>query len=419
MAATLLEKGRYVRADGVSHKGDSPIQRQMAYGGRGPVFKGRLCPRPAFDLSAHHEQKGSNMKLSRDEERLQPAILSIGTALPSGRYSQEEIYQMICSCAEPYRNPRIEQLFMNSDIDFRHLYLSRESFTGQESSGELNARFRKGAVEIGKEAITACLTAGSLRATDIDFLVVATCTGYLCPGLCPILGKELGFRNDIQRADLVGMGCAGAMPALQRAYDFVKAHPGKKALVLTVEICSACYCFDDSLETMVGNAICADGAAAVVVGMSDASPIARIAGFQTLLEPSLLDSVGLEHAEGKLRIILSKDIRGLAGGLAAQVIRELLEAHGVAMEQISRWVIHSGGRRVIDAIQTDLGLSDAQILHSRTVLKNHGNMSSPTVLFVLQEVLNDSRAGAPRSGELGVMLALGPGLAAEAALISW
>ena len=359
------------------------------------------------------------MKRSDEAGRPHPAILSIGTAVPQGRYSQRAIYDMICTCAEHYRNPRIEQLFMHSDIDFRHLYLSMEGFTGLESADELNRRFRQGAVEVGGKAITACLTAGSLRPADIDLLVVATCTGYLCPGLCPILAKELGFRNDIQRADLVGMGCAGAMPALQRAYDFVMAHPERKALVLTVEICSACYCFNDSLETVVGNAICADGAAAVVVGMAPGAALPRIAGFQTLSEPALLESVGLEQADGKLRIILSKDIRDLAGGLAGEVVRSLLRGHGVSPERITRWIIHSGGRRVIDAIQGELGLSDAQILHSRTVLAKHGNMSSPTVLFVLQEVLGDAAAGPARAGEFGVMLALGPGLAAEAALLAW
>jgi 3,5-dihydroxyphenylacetyl-CoA synthase len=219
---------------------------------------------------------------------------------------------------------------------------------------------------------------------------------------------------------LVGMGCAGAMPALQRAYDFVKSHPEKKALVLTVEICSACYYFDDSLETMVGNVICADGAAALVVGMTDESPVPRIAGFETRLEPSLLESVGFDQRDGKLRIILSKDIRDLAGELAHGVVDALLHENRIQKDDISHWIIHSGGRRVIDTIQRDLHLTDTQVLHSRYVLKHFGNMSSPTVLFVLQEVLRNTNGnGPPKPGDLGVMLALGPGLAVETALLVW
>ena len=360
------------------------------------------------------------MNRSREDVRLQPAILSLGTSLPSSRYSQEEIYAMACTYSKIYRNPRVRQLFMNSEIDYRHLYLKPDDLKGLETSDELHERFRRGAIDLGTTAITTCLANGGFDVSGIDFIVVATCTGYLCPGLCPIFVKELGFRNDVQRADLVGMGCAGAMPALQRAYDFVRSHPEKKALVLTVEICSACYYFDDSLETMVGNVICADGAAALVIGMTDESPVPRIAGFETRLEPSLLESVGFDQRDGKLRIILSKDIRDLAGELAHGVVDALLQENRIQKDDISHWIIHSGGRRVIDTIQRDLHLTDTQVLHSRYVLKHFGNMSSPTVLFVLQEVLRNTNGnGPPKPGDLGVMLALGPGLAVETALLVW
>jgi polyketide synthase Type III len=360
------------------------------------------------------------MNTSLEDRDLQPAILSLGTSLPSTRYSQEEIYTLACTYSETYRNPRVRQLFMNSDIDYRHLYLNGNDLKGLETSDELHDRFRRGAMDVGGAAITACLSNGGFDVSSIDFIVVATCTGYLCPGLSPIFVKELGFRHDVQRADLVGMGCAGAMPALQRAYDFIKARPEKKALVLTVEICSACYYFDDSLETMVGNAICADGAAALVIGMTDKSPVPRIAGFQTHLEPSLLESVGFEQRGGKLRIVLAKEIRDLAGELAHGLVETLLRENGVRKDDIAHWIIHSGGRKVIDTIRRELDLTEAQILHSRHVLKHFGNMSSPTVLFVLQEVLRNSAGnGPPKRGDLGVMLALGPGLAVEAALLVW
>ena len=360
------------------------------------------------------------MNRSLEDVHLQPAILSLGTAVPSNRYSQEEIYAMACTYSETYRNPRVRQLFMKSDIDHRHLYLKRDDLKRLATSDELHERFRRGAIDIGTAAITTCLANGGCDVSGIDFIVVATCTGYLCPGLSPIFVKELGFRNDVQRADLVGMGCAGAMPALQRACDFVRSHPEKKALVLAVEICSACYYFDDSLETVVGNAICADGAAAVVVGMTDESPTPRLAGFATRLEPALLESVGFEQHEGKLRIILSKDIRDLAGELAQGLVDALLRENRIQKDDISHWIIHSGGRKVIDTIQRALTLTDTQVRHSRHVLRHFGNMSSPTVLFVLQEALRNTNGnGPPKLGDLGVMLALGPGLAVEAALLVW
>jgi predicted naringenin-chalcone synthase len=345
-----------------------------------------------------------------------PAILAVGTANPRRRYSQSEIYDLAARSSEFYRSERVRQIFMNSDIDYRHLDFDIETFDPGETSDQLHRRFERGSMEIGAAAIRECLAAGKIEISGIDCIIAVSCTGYLCPGLSSLLIKELGMNRTIQRADLLGMGCAGAMPGLQRAYDFVKAYPSKRALLLTVEICSACYYVDDSLETVVGNAICADGAAAVVVGMSEGATVPHISGFATLLEPSLIGAVGFEHREGKLRIILSKDIRAIAGGLARKVVFQLLDDAGIRKEQIRHWILHSGGRKVIDNVRTELGLTKEEVRNSECVLRNFGNMSSPTVLFVLQETLRHS---SPQPGDLGVMLAMGPGLALEAALLTW
>jgi polyketide synthase Type III len=126
--------------------------------------------------------------------------------------------------------------------------------------------------------------------------------------------------------------------------------------------------------------------------------------------------VGFEFREGKLRIVLSKDIRDEAGGLASILIDKLLAANNLSRGEVSHWILHSGGRKVIDGVQREVGLTDEQLRHSKFVLKNFGNMSSPTVLFVLEEAI---RSGRPRLGDLGLMLAMGPGLAIEGALLKW
>ncbi len=305
---------------------------------------------------------------------------------------------------------------MNSDIDYRHLSFDIDAFQPDESRDDLHRRFRKWSVTIAKTAIESCLRKAGVDQSAVDCIVAVSCTGYLCPGLSALLIKEMGMRTNVQRADLLGMGCAGAMPGLQRAYDFVSAYPDRKALVIAVEICSACYYVDDSLETVVGNAICADGAAAALVGMTSDPALPKIIALETLLEPSYIDSVGFEQRDGRLRIILSKDLRSIAGGLAQQVISGMLCQQGLSLSGIDHWILHSGGRKVIDNVREALGLTDAQVRHSKCVLKNFGNMSSPTVLFVLDEVL---RTATPRPGESGVMLAMGPGLALETALLKW
>jgi alkylresorcinol/alkylpyrone synthase/polyketide synthase Type III len=322
--------------------------------------------------------------------------------------------------SEFYRNPRIQQIFVNSDIEYRHLFLDIGSFERPETADELHERYRCGAVSIGTQAIRECLSAARVDVNDVDCVIAVSCTGYLCPGLAELYIKELGFRHNIQRGDLLGMGCAGAMPGLQRAHDFVSAYPDRKALVVAVEICSACYYVDDSLETVVGNAICADGVAAVLVGMSDVPGIPKILGFESLLEPSLIDTVGFQQRQGMLRIILAKDIRTMAGGLACTLVNQILKSFDLEKDQIAHWILHSGGRKVIDNMQSEISLTDQQVSHSKYVLRNFGNMSSPTVLYVLKETMNGPEAAErPRPGDLGIMLALGPGLAIEGALLEW
>ncbi len=355
-----------------------------------------------------------------DSQRSQVGILSIGTANPPNRYTQEQVYDLAAKHSEFYRNPRIRQIFMNSDIDFRNLYIDIPAFARPETVDELHERYKRGSVEIGTQAILRCLADAHASSEEIDCVIAVSCTGYLCPGLAELYIKELGLRTNIQRADLLGMGCAGALPGLQRAFDFVRSYPDRKALVVAVEICSACYYVDDSLETVVGNAICADGVAAVLVGMTEDHSRPKIRGFESHLEPSMINTVGFEQREGMLRIILAKDIRDLAGDLACNLINQILITYGLTKEQIRHWILHSGGRKVIDSMQTTIGLTDDQLRHSKFVLRNFGNMSSPTVLYVLDQVMKQSEAGSqPQPGDLGIMLALGPGLAVEGALLEW
>jgi predicted naringenin-chalcone synthase len=342
-----------------------------------------------------------------------PRILALGTANPPQRFTQDQVFRMA-----GYHSQRILEIFRNSDIDYRHLYVDPRHFHNDETPDELNQRYHRGAMETGCRAVHQCLEAAAAAPEDVDLFLICTCTGYLCPDLGSRLIGHLRLRPDVQRGPMLGLGCAGAVPALQRAWDYACAHPGRKALLLTVEICSASYYLDNTLETVVGNAICADGAAALLLSTDGAAPAAlpQVVDFQTFLNPEFLDKVGFEQREGKLRIILAAEIRDLAAPMIEKALLPLLARHGLAREDIRFWVAHPGGRKVIDNVQKHFGLSDEQLRFSKTVLRNYGNMSSATVLFVLDDV---ARAGAPRPGDWGVMLALGPGMAAEAALLKW
>ncbi len=340
------------------------------------------------------------------------SILSIGRATPALRVTQEQSLEYA-----GYSSARIRRIFLNTGIAYRHFYLEKPP-RPDETSDELNRRYLDGAMEIGCRAVHACLEAAGLSPRDVDLLVVCTSTGYVCPDVGTRLAEPVGLRSDVQRASMIGLGCAGALPALQRACDFTRAHPGRIALVLAVEICSACYYVDDTLETVVGNAICADGASAFLLtsGSAAASRYPRMVDFQSFLEPEQLALVGMAHRNGKLRIVLGAEVPELAFSLIQGALTPLLVRHGLRQPDIRFWAVHPGGSKVLDAIQKQLGLTDADLRFARTVLRNYGNMSSPTVMFVLDDV---SRNGDPRPGDWGVMIALGPGMAAEAALLRW
>ena len=340
------------------------------------------------------------------------SILSIGRATPALRVTQEQSLEYA-----GYSSDRIRRIFLNTGIAYRHFYLEKPP-RPDETSDELHRRYLDGAIETGCRAVQACLDAASLSPREVDLLVVCTSTGYVCPDIGTRLVEPVGLRPDVQRASMTGLGCAGALPALQRACDFAEAHPGRIALVLAVEICSACYYVDDTLETVVGNAICADGASAFLLtsGSAVASRYPRIVDFQSFLAAEHLALVGLAHRNGKLRIVLGAEVPELAFSLIQGALAPLLARHGLRQSDIRFWVVHPGGSKVLDTVQKELGLTDADLQFARTVLRNYGNMSSPTVMFVLDDV---SRNGDPRPGDWGVMTALGPGMAAETALLQW
>ncbi len=363
--------------------------------------------------------------LALSSERLtgsaSPSILACATAVPPRRFTQEEAFSL---CG--YTSPRIRQIFLNSDIEFRHFWLDPEAFVPNETPNQLHARYLEGARQLAGTAARRALDHAGLAAADIDCILVASCTGYLCPDLSTLLVSDLGLRHDVQRGALLGHGCAGALPLLQRASDHARANPGSRVLAVAVEICSACYFFDFSMETVIGNAICADGAAALILSLNGDAAAARngnlaaglpsILGFQSVLDPGQLDKVGFEHRDGKLRIVLAAEIRDLAGPIIDRCLDSLLLPRGLRRDDIRFWILHPGGRKVLDVASEFLGLAEVHLHFSRRILRDFGNMSSPTVLFVLDEV---RRSGEPQPGDYGVLLALGPGFAAEAALLRW
>jgi predicted naringenin-chalcone synthase len=335
-----------------------------------------------------------------------PRILAIGTAVPARRFGQEELADLF-----GYREGLRRLFFLNSGIDSRHLYTVADP-RPTETIDEMTARFAEGSVALGTEAILTCLAQTGLGVSDVDFLVTTTCTGRLVPSLDAHLIRALGFRTDVQRVHVGDTGCASAMVALQQASTYLRAFPDRRALAVSVELCSATYYIDEESETAVANAIFADGAAAVLLATTGDGP--ELLAHRTLIRSEYLDHMGFTFPGGAYRIRLSPEVRRIAPAMMEELAGTLLKDHGLAQEDVRFWVLHSAGRRVIENAQALLSLSDADVACSRDVLRRYGNLSSATVLFVLDAV---QRSGRPRPGDIGLMMALGPGFAAEGALL--
>jgi alkylresorcinol/alkylpyrone synthase len=338
-----------------------------------------------------------------------PKIAAVATATPPWRYDQATVLRM-----SGYDDPRRVGFFSNSLIETRHLYMDPETFTPDESVDQLNDRWRRGAVELGTAAVARAIEEAGWRPDGVDFLATTTCTGRVCPSLDAQIVSALGLKRTIQRVHVGDTGCASAMVALEQCHNHLRAFPDHRAVMVAVEICSAAYFLDDRLESAVAHAIFADGAGAIALGAAGAGP--EIVEHRTLFRPEHLGAMGFEYPGGRPRVVLSTDVRRIGAGMMKEMADALLAAQGLKKEDVTHFVLHSAGRRVIEQVARLMELDEGRLAHSRRVLQRYGNMSSATVVFVLDALLR-AREAAP--GDWGLMIALGPGFAAEGALLRW
>jgi alkylresorcinol/alkylpyrone synthase len=269
-------------------------------------------------------------------------------------------------------------------------------------------------VEVGKDAVARAIERAGWRREEVDFLATTTCTGRVCPSLDAQIINELGLKSTIQRVHVGDTGCASAMVAMQQVSNHLRAFPEHRAVMVAVEICSAAYFLDDRLESAVAHAIFADGAGAIALSTEAAGP--EIVEHRTIFRSEHLGAMGFEYPGGRPRVVLSKDVRRIGAGMMKEMADALLASRGLKQEDIAHFVLHSAGRRVIEQVGKLMELDESRLVHSRNVLQQYGNMSSATVVFVLDDLL---RSREPAPGDWGVMIALGPGFAAEGALLRW
>ncbi|MGZ5037142.1 MAG: type III polyketide synthase [Usitatibacter sp.] len=325
-------------------------------------------------------------------------ITALGTAVPPRSFTQKDCWEALHRAKRPELTPRTRAVLegiLNHDhgIERRSLALDTLDESFELDPDTLHRRFSIHAPALASQAASRALASAGLRAQDIDAVIVSTCTGYLCPGLTSYVAESLGLRGDAFHLDLVGQGCGAALPNLRAGEALLASHRAGHVLSICVEVCSAAFYLDNDLGVLVSACLFGDGAAAAVLSPAPRAGAPRIEWKATgsLHNPAERDALRFEQRNGMLRNILTLPVPKLAGTHARRVLDEVLAREGVARESIDGWILHAGGRRVLAELQRSIGLDADAIRHSSTVLRDLGNLSSPFVLFVLEEAL---RAGA-------------------------
>jgi alkylresorcinol/alkylpyrone synthase len=257
---------------------------------------------------------------------------------------------------------------------------------------ELYARFAKHAPVVATAAAERALARSGNQPADIDAIIVSTCTGYLCPGLTSYVSERLGLRPDVLALDLVGQGCGAALPNLRTADALIASQRVARVLSVCVEICSAAFYLDEDLGVLISACLFGDGAAAAVLA-DKPNPNWRSIEWKaagTTLSAADRDHLRMEQRGGMLRNLLSVQVPSLAAKHAETVLADVLGRTGVRRESIAAWIMHPGGREVLLAMQAKLGLSENDLRWSAQILREYGNLSSPSVLFVLEAALADT-----------------------------
>ncbi|HZN62528.1 MAG TPA: 3-oxoacyl-[acyl-carrier-protein] synthase III C-terminal domain-containing protein [Planctomycetota bacterium] len=336
-------------------------------------------------------------------------IASTAVALPEHRITQRDARE---ACARYFRDrphlTALMEIFDRAGVGDRYLSFPVSYYFEDRPFSKRNADFVDQAVRLGGRAVREALDRARVRPSEVDQFYFTTTTGLATPSVDALLAADLGFRPDCQRNPLFGIGCAGGAAMLGRAAQALQG----RAVLLSVELCGQTFRPSDaSPVNLVGAALFGDGAAAAVVDPGDGGP--RIAAWDAELFPGTRDAMGWDFVDDGFRLILSKSVPSIVVEKVAPAVRRMLESWGVRVEDIRHWALHPGGARVLEAWERAFGID---VKWSRESLRRHGNLSSAAVLFILDDIL---RSGAPKSGDRGLVAAVGPGFALEAALLEW
>lgn len=347
-------------------------------------------------------------------------IASAASAFPRHSYDQQTIVHALQSVwGDKIQRPELlERLHRNTGVDRRHLVLPLEGYLPLDTWGKVNDVWIEAAQELGSTAICRAITPLGLDPKDIDALFFVTVTGVASPSIDARLVNRMGLSPRIKRNPIFGLGCVAGVAGVARAADYVRAFPEQIAVLLSVEICSLTWQRDDlSVANLISTGLFGDGAAAVVIGGAETGmPGPQIIDTRSTFYPHTERVMGWDISEKGFQIVLSPEVPEVIEKNLRNDVDGFLAEHGMKRSDISSWIIHTGGPKVLEAVAAALELKDGELEASWNCLSRVGNLSSASVLVVLEDFLANRR-GEP--GTYSVMAAMGPGFCSEVVLIRW
>ncbi len=349
-------------------------------------------------------------------------LSALATANPRRYATQREVCAFMEAhfAMQPAEKALYRELLLEGPIHGRYFAVDKDEEICTQDPDGLAGRFARHSRRIAAQAARSALDQAGLTPAEIQGLIVNTCTGYLCPGLSSYLVEDLGLPAFISAFDLMGMGCGGALPNLETACRMIQSGARQTMLCVSVEICSATFFLGPDPDLVVSNSIFSDGAAAAVLtaNLNGDSTGGRLhfLDFESVTLPKYREQLRYTTQDGKLRNVLTRNVPVIGAKAVAQVVHRLLSRRDMTLDDIDWWAVHPGGTQVLKAVERQIGVTPEMLRFSYETFRHYGNMSSPTVLFVLDKILREAR---PQHGDLGLVLSFGAGFTAFAALVEF
>jgi alkylresorcinol/alkylpyrone synthase len=349
-------------------------------------------------------------------------VAAVHGVLPPHRYPQSELTELFCRLCLPDGSQvaLAERFFTSAQVATRHLALPIERYPDLSDFTAANDAFLDVAVDLGTQAVAGALTEAGLDPMDVDLVVSTTVTGVAVPSLDARIAARLGFRSDVKRVPMLGLGCVAGAAGMARVHDHLVGHPRDVAVLVSVELCSLTMQRNDpNVANLVASGLFGDGAAATVMVGEDraaAHPGPTVVDSRSHLYPDTARSMGWDVGSFGFRMVLGAEVPELIRSTLADDVKALLTEHGLTLDDVSTWICHPGGPKVIEAIQGALSLDDEAVALTWRSLREVGNLSSASVLHILRDT---QLLRPPPAGSWAVLMAMGPGVCSELVLLRW